>query len=173
MFRLPRFARFAAAGALAVSSFSLFAASPASAASTLSFADDGNGGVVVTYTYDGTNMVAVEFYPQGTTCQVNAGGALMVLTYPGGPPGSELAASPTTLTFGTPVWQITPTAEASTIPAGSYTLCGASLGGMQSQILDQIAFTFSSEPVSTTTSTSSTSTTTTAVADPAVPAYTG
>lgn len=168
MFRFPRLARFAAAGALAVSSFSLFAASPASAASTLSFADDGVGGVVVTYTVD-TDMVAVEFYPAGTTCQVAGGGTLMVLTNPGGPPGSELASSPATLTFGTPVWGISAPQGATTIPAGTFTLCGMKLG-MTPAVLDQIEFTFSADPVTTTTSST---TTTTASSEPSAPTFTG
>lgn len=168
---LRRLGRVLAATALVASGATLAFASPASATATLSFADDGNGGVTVTYSRT-TEMVAVEFWAAGTTCATNTPGALMVLTYPGGPPGSELGPSPATLTFGDPVWGIGNTPGPTTIPAGTFTLCGLNVTG-QAQVLDQIEFTFA-DPNTTTTTTSTTSTTTTtASADPVTPSFTG
>ena len=169
MFRSSRIARVAAVAALAVSSLTIVVAAPASAASTISLADNGAGGVTVTYTVD-PDMVAVELWPAGSTC-ASGSGALYVLTNPGGPPGSELPSSPATLAFGTPIWEISGSGPVSvlavtTIPAGTFTLC-AKITGPNPSVEQQLEFTFvDGEPTTTTT-------TTTASPEPSTPSFTG
>ncbi len=180
MFRITRSVRNAVVGLLAVSALIIFGASPASAA-TGSLVDDGNGGLVVTYSSP-TNQdyVVLEILPSTSDCN-SAQIALAVLTNdPNAPQAAQIAASPATIVEGTTAGDIQ-TGGAYTMAEFSYLFCLKS--ALTATLLAQLTMTIGQEsptttttttaPSTTTTTTTAPSTTTTAAGTPVTPAFTG
>jgi len=180
--------------ALVVSSFAVFGASPAGAA-TGSLTAITNG-VTVTYTGSAPNdNVQLLVWPSGHTCSLNDPfmQAIYYMTSDfTAPPAMQLAASPTSLTFGSAAFTLNGF-TATTIAAGSYTFClNTNVAGPGGQAIAAQLSAVIVDPNATTTTTS-TSTTTTAPSpsttapgistttgsgsssdgDPVVPAFTG
>ena len=170
MNRITRSVRIAVAGLLAVSALIIFGASPASAA-TGSLVDDGNGGLVVTYSSP-TNQdyVVLEIHTIASNCN-SPQNALAILTNdPSAPQAAQIAASPATIVAGTTAFN-PQTQGAYTMAATSYLFC-----------LMPNSFVMPITPLAQLTMTigqaSPTTTTTTTVAggasgDPVAPAFTG
>ena len=179
--------------ALVVSSFAVFGASPAGAA-TGSLTAITNG-VTVTYTGSAPNdNVQLLVWPSGHTCSLNDPfmQAIYYMTSDfTAPPAMQLAASPTSLTFGSAAFTLNGF-TATTIAAGSYTFClNTNVAGPGGQAIAAQLSAVIVDPNATTTTTSTTTTTapspsTTAPGtstttgsgsssdgDPVVPAFTG
>jgi hypothetical protein len=173
MSRLSRSVRIAVAGLLAVSAVIIFGASPASAA-TGSLVDDGNGGLVVTYSSP-TNQdyVVLEIHPTTSNCN-SAQNALAVLTNdPSAPQAAQIAASPATIVEGTTAFN-PQTQGAYTMAATSYLFClMPNSFVMPITPLDQLTMTLGQGAPNTTSTTTAPSTTTTAAGTPVAPAFTG
>ncbi len=173
MSRFSRQARMAVAGVLLLSTAVVFAVSPASAAATGSLANDGNGGMVVTYSGaiagDG---VALEIHQVGSNC--DPGNALAVLSAGGNvPPAAQMAASPATIVVGTTAYELSPALGATfTVAAIAYEFCLFGTTG-QGTLIDQLTMTIGQVSPTTTSTTTAPSTTTTAAGTPVAPAFTG
>ena len=171
MSRFSRSVRIAVAGLLAVSSLIIFGASPASAA-TGSLVDDGNGGLVVTYS-NPTNQdyVVLEIHPTTSNCNSPQNTLAVLANDPIAPQAAQIAASPATIVAGTTAFNVQ-TQGAYTMAATSYLFC-----------LMPSSFVFPITPLaqltmtigqgSPTTTTTAPSTTTTAAGTPVTPAFTG
>lgn len=167
MSRFPRLARYLAAGTLAVSTLTVFAASPASAAVTASIAEDGAGGVVVTYSgVTSTDSVVVVAVEATAACSASTPvSALFFLTTdPQAPGGQTISASPFTIAVGGPAFRIAGGYGPMTIAAGTYNFCLQSLSSGTPAQLGSLVTTLGTAPTTTTT---------TVVEEPAVPTYTG
>ncbi len=171
MSRLSQSVRISVAGLLAVSALTVFGASPASAAGTGSLVDDGNGGLVVTYSSP-TNQdyVVLEIHTIASNCN-SPQNALAILTNdPSAPQLAQIAASPVTIVAGTTAFGIQ-TQGAYTMGATSYLFCLMPFGMMmQPTPLAQLTMTIGQGSPTTTTAPS---TTTAPAADPVAPAFTG
>ena len=173
MSRFSRSVRLAVAGLLTVSALTVFGASPASAA-TGSLVDDGNGGLVVTYSSP-TNQdyVVLEIHPTTSNCS-SAQNALAVLTNdPSAPQAAQIAASPATIVEGTTAFN-PQTQGAYTMAATSYLFClMPNSFVMPITPLAQLTMTIGQASPTTTSTTTAPSTTTTAAGTPVAPAFTG
>ena len=170
MSRFSRSVRLAVAGLLAVSALIIFGASPASAA-TGSLVDDGNGGLVVTYSSP-TNQdyVVLEIHTIASNCN-SPQNALAILTNdPSAPQAAQIAASPATIVAGTTAFN-PQTQGAYTMAATSYLFCLMPNSFVLPKTpLAQLTMTIGQGSPTTTTAPS---TTTTAAATPVTPAFTG
>jgi hypothetical protein len=173
MSRFARSVRIAVAGLLAVFALIIFGASPASAA-TGSLVDDGNGGLVVTYSSP-TNQdyVVLEIHPTTSNCN-SAQNALAVLTNdPSAPQAAQIAASPATIVEGTTAFN-PQTQGAYTMAATSYLFClMPNSFVMPITPLAQLTMTLGQGAPTTTSTTTAPSTTTTTASTPVTPAFTG
>jgi hypothetical protein len=174
MSRLSRSVRIAVAGLFAVSALTIFGASPASAA-TGSLVDDGNGGLVVTYsspTGPG-DYVVLEVRPSGSSCSVQQQAVAVLSNDPGAPQLAQIAASPATIVDGMTAYEIAPNNGATfTFGPVSYTFCLLDYS-QGPNLLAQLTMTIGQGAPTTTTTTTVPSTTTTASATPVAPAFTG
>ena len=171
MSRFSRSVRIAVAGLLAVSSLIIFGASPASAA-TGSLVDDGNGGLVVTYSSP-TNQdyVVLEIHPTTSNCNSPQNALAVLSNNPSAPQAAQIAASPATIVAGTTAFNVQ-TQGAYTMAATSYLFClMPSSFVLPITPLAQLTMTIGQG--SPTTTTTAPSTTTTAAATPVTPAFTG
>ena len=173
MSRLSRSVRLAVAGLLAVSALVIFGASPASAA-TGSLVDDGNGGLVVTYSSPAGpgDYVVLEIRASGSSCSGGGMADAVLANDPNAPQLAQIAASPVTIVAGSTAFGIQ-SQGAFTLAATSYTFCLMP----QSFVLPvtplaELTMTLG-QGAPTTSSTTAPSTTTTAAADPVAPAFTG
>ncbi len=170
MSRFSRSVRLAVAGLLAVSALIIFGASPASAA-TGSLVDDGNGGLVVTYSSP-TNQdyVVLEIHTIASNCN-SPQNALAILTNdPSAPQAAQIAASPATIVAGTTAFN-PQTQGAYTMAATSYLFClMPNSFVLPITPLAQLTMTIGQGSPTTTTAPS---TTTTAAGTPVTPAFTG
>ncbi len=171
MSRFSRTGRFAAAAALAVSAVTFFAVSPASAVATGSLADNGNGGLVVTYSpspgtqFDGINL---EVYPSTANCGSPNDILAVVSSDPQAPAASQIAASPATLVVGSTGYTLQQGAQQPfTFANSAYLFC---LRGSQGVLLDSLTMTIGQ---ATPTTTVAPTTTTAPAADPVAPSFTG
>ncbi|CAB4554597.1 unannotated protein [freshwater metagenome] len=171
MSRFTRTTRMVVAGLLAVSALTVFGASPASAAPTGSLADDGNGGLVVTYdSPSASDYIVFSVMPSGSTC--DASQALGILTnYPSAPQFARLAASPATIAVGSMVLDAQQQGMWS-LEAASYTFCLNDFPQLMTT-LDQLTMTLGQASPTTTTTTTASPTTTAAAGTPVAPAFTG
>jgi hypothetical protein len=173
MSRFSRSVRIAVAGLLAVSAVIIFGASPASAA-TGSLVDDGNGGLVVTYSSPAGpgDYVVLEIHTSGSGCSSPASTLAVLANDPNAPQLAQIAASPVTIVAGSTAFGIQ-SQGAYTLAATSYTFC------LMPQTMVLPATPLAEKTMTlgqgapTTTSTTAPSTTTTAAADPVAPAFTG
>lgn len=170
MFRITRSVRNAVVGLLAVSALIIFGASPASAV-TGSLVDDGNGGLVVTYSSP-TNQdyVVLEIKPTTSDCNSPQNTLAVLTNDPGAPQAAQIAASPATIVEGTTAYG-NQTPGTYTVAATSYLFCLRSLSPLT--LLAQLTMTIGQESPTTTTTTTAPSTTTTAAGTPVTPAFTG
>jgi hypothetical protein len=167
MSRFARSVRIAVAGLLAVSALTVFGASPASAAATGSLANDGNGGLVVTYSgTTPTNTIDLEIHPVGTNCDQVTALALLSAGSPNFPPQAIMAASPATIVVGTTAFQLSPTPGGTfTVAATAYKFCLFVGDGVnQGTLIDQLTMTIGQATPITTTA---------PAADPVAPSFTG
>ena len=172
MSRFSRSVRIAVAGLLAVSSLIIFGASPASAA-TGSLVDDGNGGLVVTYSSP-TNQdyVVLEIHPTTSNCNSPQNALAVLSNNPSAPQAAQIAASPATIVAGTTAFDVQ-TQGAYTMAATSYLFClMPNSFVLPITPLAQLTMTIGQGSPTTTTTTGS-PTTTTAAATPVTPAFTG
>ena len=170
MSRFSRSVRLAVAGLLAVSSLIIFGASPASAA-TGSLVNDGNGGLVVTYS-NPTNQdyVVLEIHPTTSNCNSPQNALAVLSNNPSAPQAAQIAASPATIVAGTTAFNVQ-TQGAYTMAATSYLFCLRPISLMLPP-LAQLTMTIGQGSPTTTTTTTAPSTTT-AAATPVTPAFTG
>ena len=173
MSRFSRSVRLAVVGLLAVSALIIFGASPASAA-TGSLVDDGNGGLVVTYSSP-TNQdyVVLEIHPTTSNCNSPQNALAVLSNNPSAPQAAQIAASPATIVAGTTAFDVQ-TQGAYTMAATSYLFCLMPNNVVVLPItpLAQLTMTIGQGSPTTTTTTGS-PTTTTAAATPVTPAFTG
>ncbi len=172
MSRLSRSVRIAVAGLLAVSAVIIFGASPASAA-TGSLVDDGNGGLVVTYSSSPGDYIVLEIHTSGSGCSSPASTLAVLSNDPNAPQLAQIAASPVTIVAGSTAFGIQ-SQGAYTLAATSYTFCLMP----QSYVLPvtplaQVTMTLGQVSPTTTSTTTAPSTTTTAAGTPVAPAFTG
>lgn len=174
MSRFTRSIRMVVASALFVSTAVVFAASPANAASTGSLSDNGNGGLVVTYSSPtAQDSVTLEIRTSGSNCSVQQPPLAVLSNDSGAPQLSRIGASPATIAVGTTAFEISPNNGATfTVAAASYTFC---LFDAQQPVnpLAQLTMTIGQASPTTTTTTAAPSTTTTSAANPVAPAFTG
>lgn len=173
MSRFSRSVRIAVAGLLAVSALIIFGASPASAA-TGSLVDDGNGGLVVTYSsLTNQDYVVLEIHPTTSNCN-SPQNALAILTNdPSAPQAAQIPASPVTIVAGTTAFGIQ-TQGVFTMAATSYLFCLMPFSYTPPATpLAQKTMTIGQGSPTTTTTTTAPSTTTTAAGTPVTPAFTG
>ena len=170
MSQRSRLAGFAAAAAMAISAVTFFAVSPANAVVTGSLADNGSGGLVVTYSpspgtqQDGINL---EIYPSTSSCG-NFNDTLAVISSdPQAPAQSQIAASPATLSVGSTGYALNGGAQPFALANSAYLFC---LYGNQGILLDSLTMTLGQ---ATPTTTAAPTTTTAPAADPVAPAFTG
>jgi len=171
MSRLFRSVRIAVAGLVAVSALIIFGASPASAA-TGSLVDDGNGGLVVTYSssYPG-DFVVLEIHPNGQSCDIGLTPIAILTNDPDSPQLAQIAASPATIVEGMTAYEVGANPGATfTFGPVSYTFC---LLESTPNLLDQLTMTLGQGAPTTTSTTTAPSTTTTAASTPVTPAFTG
>jgi len=169
MSQRSRLVGFASAAALAISAVTFFAVSPASAAATGSLADNGNGGLVVTYSPSpGTvqNGINLEIYPSTSSCGNFNTTLAVVSSDPQAPAPSQIAASPATLVVGSTAYALNQGAQPFTLANSAYLFC---LYGSTGNLLDSLTMTIGQATPTTTAA----PTTTTAPADPVAPAFTG
>ena len=166
-------------GLIALASLVIVSAPSADAVTTPSMADDGSGGVVVTYgASTATNSTQIEAFTSPHTCaQQNAPSPdYKIDSNPNLPAADRLAASPATIRAGTNMLSFVSGAPAyAPLPEGSFTFCLYTLdlsNGIQVTFVQQLAATVTAEPTTTTTAAPST-TTTAAVEESVVPTYTG
>ncbi len=168
MSRFSRTGRFAAAAALAVSAVTFFAVSPASAVVTGSLANDGNGGLLVTYSPSpGTqsNGINLEVYPSTSSCGTNSDVLAVFSSDPAAPANAQIAASPATLVVGSSGYALQQGApQPFTLANSSYLFC---LYDETGNLVDSLTMTIGQATPTTTT------TTTAPAADPVAPAFTG
>lgn len=168
MSRFSRTGRFAAAASLAVSAVTFFAVSPASAVATGSLADDGNGGLLVTYSPSpGTqsNGINLEVYPSTSSCGTNSDVLAVFSSDPAAPANAQIAASPATLVVGSSGYALQQGAQQPfTLANSEYYFC---LRGSSGNVLASLLMTIGQATPTTTT------TTTAPAADPVAPAFTG
>lgn len=169
MLRITRAGRFLAAAALALSAVTLFAVSPASAVPTGSLANNGTGGLVVTYSPSpGTAQDNVMLEIRLTTSTCGSGAPLAVLiSDPTSPAGSQISGSPATIVAGSTAYAIN-ASQPFTVASSTYLFC--LFDGNTMNQLDSLTMTIGQAPPTTSTTIAPT---TTAPADPATPAYTG
>jgi hypothetical protein len=172
MSRLSRSVRIAVAGLFAVSAVIIFGASPASAA-TGSLVDDGNGGLVVTYSSSPGDYIVLEIHTSGSGCSSPASTLAVLSNDPSAPQLAQIAASPVTIVAGSTAFGIQ-SQGAYTLAATSYTFCLMP----QSFVLPvtplaQVTMTLGQGAPTTTSTTTAPSTTTTAAGTPVAPAFTG
>ncbi|MEJ6511734.1 MAG: hypothetical protein QNL59_07575 [Actinomycetota bacterium] len=177
MSRFTRSARMVVACGLFVSTAVLFAASPANAAATGSLANDGNGGLVVTYSSPtAQDSIDLEIKTSGSNCNDQQLPLAVLTNNSQAPQAAQIGASPATIAVGTTAFLIG--GGTFTVAAASYLFC---LRYFDSNTLlvvfiDQLTMTIgSASPTTTTTTTLPTTTTTTTApaADPVAPAFTG
>jgi hypothetical protein len=136
--------------------------------------DDGNGGLVVTYSSP-TNQdyVVLEIHPTTSNCN-SAQNALAVLTNdPSAPQAAQIAASPATIVEGTTAFN-PQTQGAYTMAATSYLFClMPNSFVMPITPLAQLTMTIGQASPTTTSTTTAPSTTTTTASTPVTPAFTG
>ena len=172
MSRLSRSVRIAVAGLFAVSALIIFGASPASAA-TGSLVDDGNGGLVVTYSSSPGDYIVLEIRASGSSCSGGGMADAVLANDPQAPQLAQIAASPVTIVAGSTAFGIQ-SQGAYTLAATSYTFCLMP----QSYVLPvtplaQVTMTLGQGAPTTTSTTTAPSTTTTAAGTPVAPAFTG
>ncbi len=170
MSQRSRLAGIAAVAALAVSAVTFFAVSPASAAATGSLANNGNGGLVVTYSPSpGTsqNAINLEIYPSTSSCGNFNDTLAVVSSDPQAPAQAQIAASPATLVAGSTAYAVNQGPQPFTLANGAYLFC---LYGSTGNLLDSLTMTIGQ---ATPTTTAAPATTTAPAADPVTPAYTG
>ena len=173
MSRYSRSVRLAVAGLLAVSALIIFGASPASAA-TGSLVDDGNGGLVVTYS-NPTNQdyVVLEIHPTTSNCNSPQNALAILGNDPSAPQAAQIAASPATIVAGTTAFNVQ-TQGAYTMAATSYLFCLMPNSFVLPKTpLAQLTMTIGQGSPTTTTTTTAPSTTTSAAGTPVTPAFTG
>ena len=171
--RFSRPVRNAVVGLLAVSALIIFGASPASAA-TGSLVDDGNGGLVVTYSSP-TNQdyVVLEIHPTTSNCNSSQNALAILTNDPSAPQAAQMAASPVTIVAGTTAFGIQ-TQGVFTMAATSYLFCLMPFSFvLPITPLAQLTMTIGQGSPTTTTTTTAPSTTTTAAGTPVTPAFTG
>ena len=168
MSRLSRSVRIAVAGLLAVSALTFFAVSPASAVVTGSLADDGNGGLLVTYSPSpGTpsNGINLEVYPSTSSCGTISDVLAVFSSDPHAPAEAQIAASPATLVVGSSGYALQQGAQQPfTLANSEYYFC---LYDETGNVLASLLMTIGQATPTTTT------TTTAPAADPVAPAFTG
>ena len=169
MSRFSQTGRFAAAAALAVSAVTFFAVSPASAVVTGSLADDGNGGLLVTYSPSpGTpsNGINLEVYPSTSSCGTFADTLAAISSDPQAPAEAQIAASPATLVVGSSGYALQQGAsQPFTLTNSDYLFC---LYGNSGNLLQSLTMT-----IGQATPTTTTTTTTAPAVDPVAPSFTG
>lgn len=169
MARFSRIGRFAAAAALAVSAVTFFAVSPASAVATGSLADDGNGGLLVTYSPSPgapSNGINLEVYPSNSSCGTYSDTLAVISSDPQAPADAQIAASPATLVVGSIGFALQQGAQQPfTLANSEYLFC---LLGETGNLLVSLTMT-----IGQATPTTTTTTTTAPAADPVAPAFTG
>ncbi len=166
-------------GLIALTSLVIVGAPSVDAVTTPSMADDGSGGVVVTYgASTATNYTEIQAFASPHTCasQRVLSPEYKIDSNPNFPEADRLAASPATVRAGTNMLSFVSGAPAyAPLPEGSFTFCLYTLdlsNGIQVTFVQQLAANVTAEPTTTTTAAPST-TTTAAVEEPVVPAYTG
>lgn len=163
-----------AVGALVVAAMSLVSPLPAGAVAgggSLALSADGNA---FTATWAGStlsNSVDLEMFPLGHTCagaDAQTSSTYFMTSWPSGPAVTLLSASPQSFTYGSTIAEYrSSTWQATTIAAGSYTVCLIGVVSGVRSVLDTVDLTIV-DPATTTT------TTTTAAAEaPAAPSFTG
>lgn len=173
MSQRSRLVGFASAAALAISAITFFAVSPASAAATGSLANNGSGGLVVTYSPSpGTNNndINLEIYPSTSSCGNFNDTLAVISSAPGAPAQAQIAASPATIAVGTIGYALNPAGGTFTVANSSYLFC---LYGSQGNLLGSLTMTIGQATPSTTTTLAPTPTTTAPAEDPVAPAFTG
>jgi hypothetical protein len=167
MSRFSRSVRIAVAGLLAVSAVTVFAVSPASAVVTGSLANDGNGGLLVTYSPSpGTqsNGINLEVYPSTSSCGTYSDLLAVFSSDPAAPANAQIAASPATLVVGSSGYALQQGAQQPfTLANSEYYFC---LYGNSGDVLASLVMTIGQATPTTTT-------TTAPAADPVTPAFTG
>jgi hypothetical protein len=163
------------ASALFIAAAVVFTASPANAAPTGSLADDGNGGLVVTYsspTGPG-DYVVLEIRTSGQSCNIGLPPIAILSNDPQGSQLAQIAASPATIVDGMTAYEVAPNNGATfTFGPVSYTFCLLDIS-QGPNLLAQLTMTIGQGAPTTTTTTTVPSTTTTASATPVAPAFTG
>ena len=176
MSRFSRTGRFAAAAALAISAVTLFAVSPASAVVTVtgSLANDGNGGLLVTYSPSpGTPSVGInlEVYSSTSNCGTYSDTLAVISSDPQAPAEAQIAASPATLVVGSSGYALQQGAsQPFTLTNSDYLFC---LSDNMGNLLQSLTMTIGQAAPTTTTTVAPTTTTTAPAADPVAPSFTG
>jgi hypothetical protein len=174
MSRFSRSVRLAVAGLLTVSALTVFGASPANAA-TGSLVDDGNGGLVVTYSSPAGpgDYFVLEIHTSGSGCSSPASTLAVLANDPNAPQLAQIAASPVTIVAGSTAFGIQ-SQGAYTLAATSYTFClMPQTMVLPATPLSQLTMTLGQGAPTTTSTTTAPSTTTTAAGTPVAPAFTG
>ena len=173
MSRFTRSTRMVVASALFVSTALVFAASPANAASTGSLSDNGNGGLVVTYSSPtAQDSIDLEIRTSGSNCNVQQPPLAVLSNDSSAPQLAQIGASPATIVVGTTAYGLQPAGSLFTVAAASYTFCLFDTAQPLSP-LAQLTMTIGQASPTTTTTTTASPTTTTAAANPVAPAFTG
>ena len=171
MSRFTRSIRMVVASALFVSTAVVFAASPANAFSTGSLSDDGNGGLVVTYSSPtAQDSIQVEIHTAGSSCTSPQTTLGLLTNNSGAPQSAQIAASPATIVVGTTAYAV-PGGGTFTVAAASYLFCLFDLQQINTP-LAQLTMTIG-QASPTTTSTSTTTAAGGATDNPVAPAFTG
>ena len=176
-------------GLIALTSLVIVGAPSADAVTTPSMADDGSGGVVVTYdasTQSSSNYTNIQIFASPHTCasQEVLSPEYKIDSNPTLPAADRLAASPATVRAGTTVLSFVSGGAPvyAPLPEGSFTFCLYTYdfsNSPRTTFVQQLAATVTAEPTTTTTAPSTTTTaapsttTTAAVEEPVVPAHTG
>jgi hypothetical protein len=173
MSRFTRSTRMVVASALFVSTAVVFAASPANAAPTGSLANDGNGGLVVTYSSPtAQDSIDLEIRTSGSNCNVQQPPLAVLSNDSLAPQLAQIGASPATIAVGTTAYGLQPAGSLFTVAAASYTFCLFDTAQPLSP-LAQLTMTIGQASPTTTTTTTASPTTTTAAGTPVAPAFTG